>query len=386
MQKRIILIFFILICFAVFILPMYANDISAKSAVLIEAQSGAVAYGKNQDLRLPMASTTKIMTALVVLEKAELDEIITVTPEMTGIEGSSIYLRAGEELTVEELLYALLLESANDAAVALAMTVGETVEGFAQMMNEKSREIGLTDTHFTNPHGLDSDEHYTTAYELGLISACAMKNPSFERIVSTYKKTIPLNNGEGARVLVNHNRLLRSYDGAIGIKTGFTKKCGRCLVSSATRDGVTLICVTLNAPNDWQDHKNMLDYGFSRYESVSLASPNSYNVELNAIGGEKSTFIAGNNDGLRITLERKKHNISAVLEANRLISAPVQKGDLVAKIVFYNDGELIGSLPLYARESVKELNYKKSFFERLFNNGKNKTAKILYRQQNNVKA
>lgn len=371
MQKRILWIFLTFTCFFTLIFPVFAGDISAKSAVLVEAQSGTLAFGKNHNARLPMASTTKIMTAIVVLENSELDKIIKITPEMTGVEGSSIYLKAGEELTVEELLYALMLESANDAAVALAITVGKTVDGFAEMMNEKAIELGLADTHFTNPHGLDNEEHYTTAHDLALISAYAMKNPSFKNIVSTYKKAIPLNNEAHGRILVNHNRLLRSYDGAIGIKTGFTKKCGRCLVSAATRDGVTLICVTLNAPNDWQDHKNLLDYGFSKYESISLASPDSYNVELNAIGGEKNTFIAGNDDCFNVTLERNNHNISVVLEANHLISAPVQKGDLVAQIVFYNNGEYLGSLPLYARETVKKLNYKKSFFERLFNNGKN---------------
>jgi len=371
MQKRIIGFFLLLTCLVILIIPVYAREVSAKSAVLIEAQSGSVAYGKNEDMRLPMASTTKIMTALVTLENAQLDDIVTVTPEMTGIEGSSIYLREGEELTVEELLFALMLESANDAAVALAITVGGTVEQFAEMMNDKAIALGLTNTHFTNPHGLDDEEHFTTAYELGIISAYALRNSDFVRIASTYKKSIPLNNGEGTRVLVNHNRLLRSYEGTIGIKTGFTKKCGRCLVSSATRDGVTLICVTLNAPNDWQDHKNLLDYGFSKYEAVTLASPGSYHVELNTIGGEKSSFIASNSDSLRVTLERNKNNISAVLEANRLISAPIQKGDEVARVVFYNNGEVIATLPLYAREGINKPNYRKSFFERLFSNGKN---------------
>lgn len=371
MQKRICFPVFMLIFAIILILPVCATAISAKSAVLIEAESGKIAYAKNENQRLPMASTTKIMTAIVVLENAPLDKEVTIESCMTGIEGSSIYLQEGETLSVEELLYALLLESANDAAVSLAITVGETVDNFAEMMNQKAQELGLTDTHFTNPHGLDDAEHYTTARELGIIAAHAMENEDFAKIVSTYKKEISLNNGDGCRVLINHNRLLRAYDGAIGIKTGFTKRCGRCLVSSATRDGVTLICVTLNDPNDWQDHKQLLDYGFERYESVTLANKGSYTVELPVIGGEKGTFLADNKESLTITLERGDSDIYAVLETNRLLCAPVSRGDCVAKIVFYKNGEQIGELPLFAKENIKQLNYKKSLFERIFNHGKN---------------
>lgn len=371
MRKKVWLSLFVIFCFTVFILPICANAISAKSAILIETQSGKIAYAKNENLRLPMASTTKIMTAIVVLENLQLDKKVTIEPCMTGIEGSSIYLQAGETLTVEELLYALLLESANDAAVALALTVSKTIEDFAEMMNIKAAQLGLTDTHFTNPHGLDDSEHYTTARELGIIAAYALENDSFKEIVSTYKKEISLNDGQGCRLLINHNRLLRSYDGATGIKTGFTKKCGRCLVSCATRDGVTLICVTLNAPNDWQDHKQLLDLGFDNYECVRLANPGCYTIELQTIGGEKATLFAENKDGLSVTLERGKADIYAVVEANRHVSTPINKGDCVAKIVFYNGTEKLGELPLFAKENIKQLSYKKSLFERIFNNGKN---------------
>ena len=366
MQKRICFYVFFLTCILIFSVSAYSIDISAKSAVLIEAESGDVVFSKNSDAILPMASTTKIMTALVVLENARLDTVVTIEPYMTGIEGSSIYLQEGEELTVEELLYALMLESANDASVALAYTVGKTPSGFAEMMNERAKEMGLTSTHFTNPHGLDDSEHYTTAYELGVIALNAMENPEFCKIVSTYKKVIPLNNGEGSRVLINHNRLLRSYCGAVGIKTGFTKKCGRCLVSCAIVDGVRLICVTLNAPNDWNDHKKMLDFGFSKYENISLADKGDYTVRLDLINGVKGSFLASNSSPLSVTLKKDNTDISAVLEANRLISAPIKKGDVVGKIVFYNKGEEIGKIDLLADENVNEIKYKKSIFERLF--------------------
>ena len=367
MRKSVCIFILIVLCF--FILSFSANaiDVSAKGAVLLEAQSHDIVFGKSEQVRLPMASTTKIMTALIVLENASLDDIVTIEPCMVGVEGSSIYLQAGEKLSVEDLLYALLLESANDASVALAIHVSGSIEAFAQLMNEKAEKLGLCNTHFTNPHGLDDNEHYTTPYELGIIAAYAMQNDNFAKIVSTKKATIPSANGESHRVLVNHNRLLHSYDGAIGIKTGFTKKCGRCLVSSATRDGVTLICVTLNAPNDWNDHKNLLNYGFTQYESLTLATPNFYNIELNAIGGIKDTFIAENDAGLNVTLKRGQHSISAVVESNRLVSAPIKKGDLVGTISFYDYDILIGKIPLYSKESVNRLSYKKSLFERLFN-------------------
>ena len=344
----------------------YAIDVSAKSAVLIEADSMRTVFDKNKDLILPMASTTKIMTAIVTLENARCDDLVKIEPYMTGIEGSSIYLKAGEELSVEELLYALMLESANDAAVALAYHVSGGICEFAELMNEKARALGLSSTHFDNPHGLDSESHYTTAYELGVIAAYAMKNPNFKRITSTYKKILPSRNGSYERLLINHNRLLRSYEGAIGIKTGFTKKCGRCLVSCAERDGVTLVCVTLNAPNDWQDHTRMLDYGFSRLESVTLSQKHGYVVELNAINGEKSSFLAETLDDLSVTLDRDSINISATVEAARLIPAPIHKGNIVGRIVFYNNGTEIGSVPLYAKESISGVRYKKSFLKGLF--------------------
>ncbi len=366
MHKKIYVLFLIFASLLMLSFSAYALDVSAKGAVLLEMQSKDVVYDKNSNLKLPMASTTKIMTAIVVIENAKLDDTVVIEPCMTNVEGSSIYLHVGESLTVSDLLYALLLESANDAAVALAYTVGGSIEGFAHMMNEKATELGLSCTHFTNPHGLDDSEHYTTPYELGLISVYAMQNPVFSKIVSTYKKEIPLDNGEGTRVLVNHNKLLRAYDGAIGIKTGFTKKCGRCLVSCAERDGVMLVCVTLNAPNDWNDHKSLLDFGFDKYTNIKLIDDYDYTVRLNSIGGNKESFFARSDVGLNITLEKNNVSISAVFEANRLIPAPVSVGDTVGRIVFYNNNIEIGSVPVKAIENVKAINYKKSFFERLF--------------------
>ena len=236
-------------------------SVSAHSAALYQPETNTFLYSKNADLRMPMASTTKIMTALVALEESSLDEIIIIDDRAVGIEGSSAYLKSGEAFTMEELLYALLLQSANDAAVAIANHIGGSSEGFAGLMNEKACSLGLEDTHFTNPHGLNDEAHYTTAYDLAKIAAQALKNEKFKEIVSTYKKTFL--NDERSRTYVNHNKLLNLYEGCIGVKTGFTRQSGRCLVGAAERDGALLISVTLSAPNDWNDHKTLWNYGFS---------------------------------------------------------------------------------------------------------------------------
>lgn len=365
-MKKLYFALFLLLLVFLMASSALALDLSSKGAVLLEADSGSVLYGENENARLPMASTTKIMTAITVLDNFPIDAVVKIPKDAVGIEGSSIYLCEGEELTIEELLYALMLESANDASVALAYATAGSVEDFVSLMNKKALELGLDDTHFENPHGLDGDQHYTTAKDLGILSCYAMKNPKFSEIVSTYKRVIPLNNGEGSRVLINHNKLLRSYDGAIGIKTGFTKKSGRCLVSCAERDGVMLVAVTLNAPNDWQDHKKMLDYGFERLVNVKLADRGDYVFKLDVVNGTKDYVLATNTEPLDITLFKDNLNISARLEYNRLLPAPISIGDYLGRIVFSNNDEDICSLELFATESVKNINYKKSLLERLF--------------------
>ena len=355
-----------LFCFSLALcLGVIATDVSAKSAYALEVDSLDTVFEKCADDKMSMASTTKIMTAIIVLENASIDTIVKITPDMIGIEGSSIYLQEGEELTIEELLYALLLESANDASIALAIATCGSVEKFVELMNKKADELMLNNTHFTNPHGLDDDEHYTTARELGALACYAIKNPVFKEIVSTYKRVIPLGE-DGSRVLINHNKLLKTYDGAIGIKTGFTKKSGRCLVSYAENDGVQIIAVTLNAPNDWSDHEKLLDLGFSQYEGIKLADSGDYTVLLDVIGGKKSSVLCSNFDSACVSLKRDNINISAHLEANRIVSAPIKLGDLVGKIVFKNNGIEVTSINLYALENVKEIKYKKSIFERIF--------------------
>ncbi len=339
------------------------GQISAKSAIVIEASSGEILWSKNSDMRLPMASTTKIMTALVALENSDMKKTVRVSPKAVGVEGSSVYLYAGEELCMENLLYAMLLESANDAAAAIAIEVGGSIEKFSQMMTQKARELGLENTNFQNPHGLDGEEHYTTAYDLSMIARCAMQNEAFRKIVSTHKTTIPLNKTEGVRLLINHNKLLKMYDGATGIKTGFTKKSGRCLVSSAICDGVEYICVTLNAPSDWHDHEILLDYASSLYEQKLLCDIGEMNYSLPVSDGDKEFLRVSNKEKVSAVLPRNHNEIKYELRLPQFILGNITEGERVGDVVFYLDGEAVAHTPLYAEHSIRQNQNKNKFLQ-----------------------
>ena len=334
----------------------------AKSAILIDAENNSAIFENNADERLPMASTTKIMTALVAIEKLPLDRVVTAKAEGCGIEGSSIWMREGDEYTVKELLFALMLQSANDAAAQLAIECAGSIEAFADLMNEKAAALGLSGTHFANPHGLDDDAHYTTARDLAALAAAALCDPTFAEICSTYRYTI--GSGDNARHLVNHNRLLKMYDGAIGMKTGFTKKSGRCLVSAARRDGVTLVAVTLNDPDDWRDHAAMLDYGFSRIESVSLCKAGEIAFEIPCAGGTEESVRIANRDALSVDMTTGHEPVSVTVFAPHFLFAPVDVGDTVGTAVFRCGGREVGRCALFA-ESASEYIKQKGFFERL---------------------
>ena len=316
---------------------------TAGGMVLLEATSGALLAAQNADVRLPMASTTKIMTALVVLERLPLERVVTIPPEATGIEGSSVYLFAGEQITVEALLYALLLSSANDAAVALAIETAGTVADFAALMNEKAAKLGLSSTHFCNPHGLHETEHYTTARELALLTAHALENECFARIVSTQRHTAKQNGTDATRLFLNHNRLLRTYAGAIGVKTGYTKAAGRCLVSAATREGLTLICVTLSCPNDWQAHEALLDFGFSAYERYTPVPPT---YTLPVIGGVLTEMATLPQELPSLLLPQKRSEMECVVELPRFLFGGFNAGKEVGTLIYRLDGVEIARIPL----------------------------------------
>ena len=351
-------------------LPVALAGVSARGAVLMEAESGDVVFGQNENARLPMASTTKIMTALVALESLPVETVVRITAPSVGVEGSSIYLTEGETLTLEQLLYALLLESANDAATAIAMAVAGSVEAFAEEMNQKAASLGLKDTHFVNPHGLDHEEHYTTAYELAVITRAALQNETFRAICATKRKTIPLRGEEGIRLLLNHNKLLDSYEGCIGVKTGFTKKTGRCLVSAAEREGITLIAVTLNAPDDWRDHTAMLDYGFDLYEALPLCEAGAFSAPLWLISGLQEYVMVENTDALAVTLRRDHGPIRCVVELPRFAFAPVSAGETVGCLRFFEEARdgterELGTVPLKAAYGVEAVTYPQGLWERL---------------------
>ncbi len=340
-------------------------SVSAESAILIEASSGEIIYEKNAHNRMSMASTTKIMTALVALENGDLSTAVKVNENACGVEGSSIYLASGEELTLEELLYALMLESANDAAAAIAYEIAGGIDEFSDMMNCTAARLGLSDTHFTNPHGLDNADHYTTAADLAKLTAYALKNEKFREIVATKKRSIPLGNGEGTRVLVNHNRLLRISDDVIGVKTGFTKHSGRCLVSAAERDGVCVIAVTLNAPSDWNDHLALHDLGFSEFTVFTLADAEEFTVKIPCAGTECGYITVTNRDSLNICA-RVGTQFTHTVEADRLIIPPVESGAQFGRVVFYSGDTEVGELPLYSIESVDEIPDTRSFTDKFF--------------------
>ncbi len=319
-------------------------SLSAKSAILVELESGLVLFEHNARETMGMASTTKIMTALTVLRLSPPDKVLSVSSEAVGTEGSSVYLTAGERLTVEQLLYALLLSSANDAAVALAIGTCGSMEGFADEMNKYAAELGAFNSHFVNPHGLYHEEHYTTAYDLALITMRALADPLLKKIFSTYKTTIPMCGEPDGRLLVNHNKMLTRYDGAIGVKTGFTKKTGRCLVSAARKDGMTLIAVTLSAPDDWRDHTSMLDYGFENYTRRIFADVGEYSYSLPLCGSVSRTVELTNTKPLVLTVPKDRATaIYEVSSSYRFVYSPVRENYTYAYVTLTAAGQSTGS-------------------------------------------
>lgn len=277
---------------------------SAKSTILMDADTGRILYAKNADCKSLIASTTKIMTAIVVLEHCDLDAEYEIPPEATGIEGSSIYLKAGERLTIRELLYGMMLHSGNDAAIALALACSDSIPEFVDLMNLKAQQLGLHQTHFENPNGLDGEAHFSSAADLAKMTQYALKNADFEQIVST--KSIRI----GERSLSNHNKLLWSLDGAIGVKTGYTRAAGRILVSAAERDGRRLIAVTICDGNDWQDHKSLYEYGFSQYPERKVITAGECVGWVDCMDGSRAFLTAGEdischayeNDNVRVSV------------------------------------------------------------------------------------
>ncbi|AVQ96675.1 D-alanyl-D-alanine carboxypeptidase family protein [Ethanoligenens harbinense] len=329
-----------------------AAAVSARAYALVEQTTGRVIAGADMGERLPMASTTKIMTGLLACESGELDKTFTVPPEALTVEGSSMGLQPDESITLRALVYGLLLESGNDAANSIAMLLGGSVEGFAAQMNAKARALHLNDTHFANPSGLGADGHYTTALDLARLGAYAMKNPDFAQIVGTRRATVSYNGIANARTLINHNRLLGSYDGEIGIKTGFTKKSGRCLVSCARRGGVTLVLATLNDPDDWRDHAALLDQGFSELQARPLlAAPVERRVRVT--DGARDTVAVRCDPAVSAALRAEETGqVAMQVRLPGKVEAPVRAGQKIGELRFTLDGAEIAHGDLLAVAAV----------------------------------
>ena len=349
------ILIYIIIFSSIFTVFPFAVASNISSETVIEQSTGRILSQNNGDIKMPMASTTKIMTALVVLENAEPNEIVVIPKEAQGVEGSSIYLKAGDSYTVEELLYGLMLRSGNDSAVALAIHVAGSIENFAKLMNTKAVELGAYNTNFTNPHGLHDNNHYTTSNDLALITANAYKNSLFKKIVSAKSYKLKEN------VIYNKNKLLSSYDGADGVKTGYTTVAGRCLVSSSTRNGMQIICVVLNCYDMWERCKKLMDFAHENYKMTKVIDSNARYETSVEKGKQHSTISAPKIDKYYPLRNTESDLLSQKINTNVLI-APISKGKVSGNIEVYFDNHLIFRENIYTIECVE----KKSLLDSLF--------------------
>jgi D-alanyl-D-alanine carboxypeptidase len=347
-----------------FSLSLNSIALSARGSALVEASTGRLIKGQNVNSKMPMASTTKIMTGLIACESGKLDTEFSVPEAAIRVEGSSIGLVAGEKLTLREITYGLLLESGNDAANVIAFLLGGSLQGFAEIMNKRAEALGLTNTHFENPSGLDGKAHYTTALDLARLGAAAMKNKDFAEMASTYVKKIPYNGIKDGRYLKNHNALLKTYDGTIGIKTGYTKKSGRCLVTCAERGGVRLVAATLNGWDDWGDHITLLDIGFQSLKMRDLEIPEG-EIYVRVTGGSASKVKCAVCPGAYAALRSDEiERVNSRLEIVDSIKAPVENEQKIGEVIFSLDGAEIARANILTAESVA-LAEKKSFLKDL---------------------
>jgi len=338
-----------LLCLSLFLLTQApaawaeGPSVSARACVLM-APDGRILYEKNANERLPVASTTKIMTALVVLEEAGLSDTVTIPEECCRLEGSSMYLKAGETYTVEQLLYGLMLVSGNDAALALALHVADSEEAFVRRMNEKCRELGMENSHFLNPHGLPEKGHESTAHDMALLMNAAMKNEAFARLTAAKSYCL------GEQTLLNHNKLLYLCSGCTGGKTGFTREAGRCLVSACCREGLDLFCVTLSAPDDWNDHSRLYDWAYGQYRLADLNAQ--LEVDLPLVSG-KAGNVALRAEPASV-LVRKDEELQVKLFLPRFLFAPVEAGEVLGSYRVYTENCCVAEGALLAAEAVDE--------------------------------
>ncbi len=321
------------------------------SEIIIELESGRILHEKNINEKMFMASTTKILTAITVIENCNIDNIVAVTDKTVGVEGSSIYLEAGEKLSVKDLLYGLMLRSGNDCAETLAVYCSGSVQNFAELMNATAKRIGAVNSNFVNPHGLHDDNHYTTAYDLALISRYAMKNRIFREIVSTKSIQIPFSTRNSKRFLINKNKMLKEFDGSTGIKTGYTKKAGRCLVSSCFRNGMELICVVLNCPPMFERSKTLMTECFDKYKNYKMFESD-HIVDFIKTDSEDCGLYIKKDIIIPLT-ENEFDNIKIVYDYPNFIKKPFEKDTEIGFIKIYAENNLIFSEKVYTIIGIK---------------------------------
>lgn len=346
----------------------FSHDItvSAAAATLLNADTGEVIYNTNGRKKLPMASTTKIMTALILAEQPDLSKTVITTKEMVTVEGSSMGLLPGDTVTYHDLLYGMLLASGNDAANVTAISLAGSKEKFVAVMNSKAKKIGMTDTNFVTPSGLDDKNHFSTSNDMAKLAAYALKNENFKAACSSKEARLNYGNPPYRRTLTNHNKLLFYYDDVIGVKTGFTKKSGRCLVSAGVKDGRTIIAVTLNDKNDWDDHRKLLDYGYSKTKTVTFE-----NTDI----CDTVSVISGDCDLARLSVPKvsfgilsgSEGKIKRVIKLPKFIYSPAKSGTKIGEINYYINYSKVYSADILVAADVGIKNEKEKFLKRFIN-------------------
>ena len=344
-------------------------DISAKSAILINALTNEVVYEKNAYEKRGMASTTKIMTAILAIEKGDLQKMVVAQEDEVRVEGTSIGLKPGDKITLATLVQGMLLESGNDAANVTARVIGKSEERFISLMNLKGKEIGMENTCFKNPSGLTEKGHFSTAFDMALLGSYAIKNKQFREYCSLTSVRVSYGNPEYQRTFKNHNKLLAFVEGAFGIKTGFTKASGRCLVSAAQRNGVTLVAVTLSAPDDWNDHKKLYEYGFEKVK-VFETEFNTEKIEIDVVGSDNNKIGVKLNKKLTYTALYKEKYPQIIVFCEKFLYSGVKKGDKVGSVkVYSDDGLFLCGSDLISTENAPinftEKEKKQSLFEKI---------------------
>ncbi|MXQ52209.1 serine hydrolase [Shimazuella alba] len=356
---------FFVVIFVILLVPIYVHATpplagSAQAAILMDRDSGRILFAKNADKEMKIASLTKIMTALVAIEQSKIDSMVTVGPNAVGVEGSSIYLKKGEKIPLEHLLYGLMLRSGNDAATAIAEHVGGSVDGFVYLMNQKASFLGLEHTHFMNPHGLDQADHYSSAKDLAILTSYALKNPTFRQIVKTQIKTLDWPNLDWDQKFYNKNKLLSLYPWADGVKTGFTKQARRTLVTSATKEGNQLVAVTLNDGNDWNDAIDMYNYGFANYHKEVILKKDQLLALMGVKKDNKDLYMMVTKPFVYPLTKDEKSKIKIQTVQTTPTKSITTNNQAVGIAKIYINDELIGSVPLVSAFRVKP-----TYFQRL---------------------